>query len=151
MATKGKEIKPAEREEPDVLWGFFEEGEQYAEKYVPAMKRLAGDEIPIIKAGSLAILAFGIRSYREFLFGSVALAAYYYMSKDDGSLDGAVTGLSGVQLARGQYLTASFPTFIESYQNWNSLKVRSAAKNDVFGMGGVRNRKQGCCSKKHCC
>ena len=122
MATKGKDIKPAEREEPDVLWGFFEEGEQYAEKYVPAMKRLAGEEIPIIKAGSLAILAFGIRSYREFLFGSVALAAYYYMSKDDGSLDGAVTGLSGVQLARGQYLTASFPTFIESYQSFKEWR-----------------------------
>ena len=122
MATKGKDIKPAEREEPDVLWGFFEEGEQYAEKYVPAMKKLAGDEIPIIKAGSLAILAFGMRSYREFLFGSAALAAYYYMSKDDGSLDGAVTGLSGVQLARGQYLTASFPTFIESYQSFKEWR-----------------------------
>ena len=70
----------------------------------------------------LAILAFGIRSYREFLFGSAALAAYYYMSKDDGSLDGAVTGLSGVQLARGQYLTAAFPTFIETYQSFKEWR-----------------------------
>ena len=58
-------VTPAERDDKDVLWGFFEEGEEYAEKYVPAMKRLAGDEIPLIKAGSLAILAFGIRSYRS--------------------------------------------------------------------------------------
>ena len=120
--SKNTGVTPAERDDKDVLWGFFEEGEEYAEKYVPAMKRLAGDEIPLIKAGSLAILAFGIRSYKEFLFGSAALAAYYYMSKDDGSLDGAVTGLSGVQLARGQYLTAAFPTFIETYQSFKEWK-----------------------------
>ncbi len=115
-------VTPAERDDKDVLWGFFEEGEEYAEKYVPALKKMAGDDIPLIKAGSLAILAFGIRSYKEFLFGSTALAAYYYMSKDDGSLDGAVTGLSGVQLARGQYLTAAFPTFIETYQSFREWK-----------------------------
>ena len=121
MST-GIGIKAAERTQKDLVWGFFEEGEEYAEKYVPAIKRLAGDDIPLIKAGSLAILAFGIRSYKEFLFGSLALAGYYYMSKDDGSLDGAVTGLSGVQLARGQYLTAAFPTFIETYQSFKEWK-----------------------------
>ena len=123
MSTKGG-VEPAESESKDYLWGFFERGEDYAEEYVGAgMKELAGKEIPLIKAGSLAILAFGIRSYKEFLFGTASLAAYYYMSKDvDPSLDGAVTGLAGVQFARKQYLPASFPTFIETYSSFREWK-----------------------------
>ena len=123
MSTTGG-VEPVESESQDHLWGFFEQGEEFAEEYVgTGIKKLAGKEIPLIKAGSLAILAYGIRSYREFLFGTASLAAYYYMSKDeDPSLDGAVTGLAGVQIARGQYLTASFPTFIETYSSFKEWR-----------------------------
>ena len=72
------------------------------------------------------MLAFGIRSYKELVFGTAALATYYYFAKDDEpTLDGAVTGLAGVQIARKQYLSASFPTFIEAYssfKDWRSGK-----------------------------
>ena len=112
-----------ESESQDYLWGYFEAGEDFAEEYAEkGLKKLAGGDIPLIKAGSLAILAFGIKSYKEFLFGTAALAAYYYMSKDDGSLDGAITGLAGVQFARGQYLTAAFPTFIETYASFRDWR-----------------------------
>ena len=116
-------VSPNESESQDYLWGYFEAGEDFAEEYAEkGLKKLAGGEIPLIKAGSLAILAFGIKSYKEFLFGTAALAAYYYMSKDDGSLDGAITGLAGVQFARGQYLTAAFPTFIETYASFHDWR-----------------------------
>lgn len=114
-------------ESEDYLWDLFEKGEEYGEEYaekgIKRIKDLAGDDIPLIKAGSLAMLAFGIRSYKEFVFGTASLAAYYYMAKDDSpSLDGAVTGLAGVQIARKQYFTASFPTFIEAYSSFRDWK-----------------------------
>lgn len=117
-------VEPTEHDKKDYLWGYLEAGEEFAEEYAgEGLKKLAGDDIPLIKAGSLAMLAFGIKSYREFLFGSVALALYYYMSKEENpTLDGAVTGLAGVQFARGQYLTASFPTFIETYSSFKDWR-----------------------------
>ena len=116
-----------EDESQDYIWDLFEKGEEYGEEYaekgIKRIKDIAGDDIPLIKAGSLAMLAFGIRSYKEFVFGTASLAAYYYMAKDDSpSLDGAVTGLAGVQIARKQYFTASFPTFIEAYSSFRDWK-----------------------------
>ena len=123
----GTGIKTPEEPESaskDYLWGFFEQGEEFAEEWIGTrIKDYAGDDIPIIKAGSLAMLAFGIRSYRELMFGVASLAAYYYMAKDDNpSLDGAISGLSAVQIARKQYFTAGFPTFIESYQSFKDWR-----------------------------
>ena len=109
-----------ETESGDYVWDLFEKGEGFAEEYVhKGFKELSGGDIPLIKAGSLALLAVGVKSYKEFLFGSASLAAYYYLQ--EASLDGAITGLAGVQFARGQYLTATFPTFMETYasfQDW---------------------------------
>ena len=132
-----------ESENKDFLWGFFEQGEEYAEEWIGTrLKDYAGDDIPIIKAGSLAILAFGIRSYRELVFGVASLAAYYYLAKDNNpSLDGAISGLSAVQIARKQYFTAGFPTFIESYQafkDWrqgNLMTQKSMVKTAIYVIG----------------
>ena len=72
-----------ESETKDYLWEMMESGEEFVEQYTgEGIKKFAGEDIPVIKAGSLAILAFGIRSYGEFLFGTASLAAYYYMSKE---------------------------------------------------------------------
>ena len=123
----GTGIKTPEEPESaskDYLWGFFEQGEDFAEDLVGTrIKDYAGEDIPLIKAGSLAMLAFGIRSYRELMFGVASLAAYYYMAKDNNpSLDGAISGLAAVQIARKQYLTAAFPTFIETYSSFRDWK-----------------------------
>ena len=57
------------------------------------------------------------------LFGVASLTAYYYMAKDNNpSLDGAISGLVAVQIARKQYLTAAFPTFIETYSSFRDWK-----------------------------
>ena len=132
-----------ESESKDALWGVFEQGEDYAEGVIGTrIKDYAGDDIPIIKAGSLAILAFGIRSYRELVFGVASLAAYYYLAKDNNpSLDGAISGLSAVQIARKQYFTAGFPTFIESYQafkDWragNFMAQKQFLKTAIYLVG----------------
>ena len=53
-------VSPDESETSDYLWGYFEAGEDFAEQYAgEGIKKLAGGDIPLIKAGSLAILAFG--------------------------------------------------------------------------------------------
>ena len=132
-----------ESESKDYLWGFFEQGEDFAEDLVGTrIKEYAGDDIPLIKAGSLAMLAFGIRSYRELMFGVASLGAYYYLAKDNNpSLDGAISGLSAVQIARKQYFTAGFPTFIESYQafkDWrqgNLMTQKSFIKTAIYVVG----------------
>ena len=143
IGTGIKTPEEPESEKKDLLWGFFEQGEEFAEEYIgTGIKDFAGDDIPIIKAGSLAMLAFGIRSYRELMFGVASLAAYYYMAKDDNpSLDGAISGLSAVQIARKQYFTAGFPTFIESLQafkDWrqgNLMTQKSFVKTAIYAVG----------------
>jgi hypothetical protein len=135
MPRRGRDIEHAESDTKDYLWGYVEAGEEFVEGYAEAgLKKLGKDDIPIIKAGSLAMLAWGIRSYKEFLFGSVALALYYWMSSDDSAtLDGAVTALAGVQFARGQYLTASFPTLVETYASFRDWKVgKFATKKQIL-------------------
>ena len=124
MSISEDDDDPSNDPSKDYVWEFFERGEEFGEKYTNrGIKQFAGSEIPLIKAGSLAMLAFGIRSYKELLFGTASLAAYYYMAKDnEPSLDGAVTGLAGVQIARKQYLSASFPTFIEAYSSFRDWK-----------------------------
>ena len=145
--TKGQGV--TESENKDYLWGFFEQGEDYAEGVIGTrIKDYAGDDIPIIKAGSLAILAFGIRSYRELMFGVASLAAYYYMAKDNNpSLDGAISGLAAVQIARKQYLTAAFPTFIETYSSFRDWKEgkfmtqKQFLKTAIYVVGFYRIKK----------
>ena len=128
-----------ESESKDYLWGFFEQGEDFAEDLVGTrIKEFAGDDIPLIKAGSLAMLAFGIRSYRELMFGVASLGAYYYLAKDNNpSLDGAISGLSAVQIARKQYFTAGFPTFIESYQAFKDWRAGNFMAQKQFVKGAI--------------
>ena len=135
FGTGIKTPEEPESEKKDLLWGFFEQGEEFAEEYIgTGIKDFAGDDIPIIKAGSLAMLAFGIRSYRELLFGVASLAAYYYMAKDDNpSLDGAISGLSAVQIARKQYFTANIYRIVPSLQR---LEARKSHDPETIGQDG---------------
>jgi hypothetical protein len=100
----------------DFLWHYMEEGESFAEKQ---WEKIKPDDIPVIKTASLALLAFGIRSYKELLFGSAGLALYYWTVEP--SLDGAILALSGEQFAKGQWQTASFPSLLESYQTYQDF------------------------------
>ena len=111
------ELPTSERYETDILYPFLESGEEYMEKQWAKIKP---DEIPVIKTASLALLAFGIKSYKELLFGSFSLALYFWTIEP--SLDGAILGLSGEQFAKGQWQTASFPTLLESYQSYQDFR-----------------------------
>ena len=118
------DIQTAERVLPentpsteDYIYPYLVSGEEFAEK---GWAKIKPDEIPVIKTASLALLAFGIRSYKELLFGSASLALYYWTIEP--SLDGAILGLSGEQFAKGQWQTASFPTLLESYQSYQDFR-----------------------------
>ena len=57
------------------------------------------------------------------MFGVASLGAYYYFANHNNpSLDGAISGLAAGQIARKQYLTAAFPTFIETYSSFRDWK-----------------------------
>ena len=72
------------------------------------------DRLPITRMAALISLAIGIRGYMEVTLASVALAVSYFMGKaaPDG-IDGAISALSGVQVARGQFKTVLFPVLVE--------------------------------------
>ena len=94
----------------------MESGEKYAEEQ---WKKIKPDDIPVIKTASLALLAFGITSYKELLFGSVAMGIYYWTTES--TLDGAILALSGNQFGKGRWQTASFPTLLETYQSYREF------------------------------
>ena len=55
------DLPTAERYETDIFYPYLESGEEFAEKQWAKIKP---DEIPVIKTASLALLAFGIKSYK---------------------------------------------------------------------------------------
>ncbi len=120
------EIGPAERNR-DYFYPYLESGEKWSERQ---WAKLKPEEIPVIKTASLALLAFGIRSYKELLFGSAALALYYWTIEP--SLDGAILALSAEQFAKGQWQTASFPTLLESYQSYQDIRKGHIATPKQF-------------------
>ena len=128
----------------DYVWDFMEEGESYVQSRIK--KIIKSEDIPLIKAGSLALLASGIRSRYELIFATLALAAYYYLYEE--TLDGAILGLSSVQLSRGQFVTSTFPTLLESYQSFHEWKEgkfltrKQLLKGTIYGVGfylGLKN------------
>jgi hypothetical protein len=115
MDLPADDLSMAERAD-DFMWGYMEEGETYVEKQWAKIKP---DDIPIIKTASLALLAFGITSYKELLFGSISMGVYYWTT--EGTLDGAILALSGNQFGKGKWKTASFPTLLETYQSYRDF------------------------------
>jgi hypothetical protein len=109
------DLTMAERDD-DFMWGYMESGETFIEKQ---WSKIKPDDIPIIKTASLALLAFGITSYKELLFGSVAMGIYYWTTES--TLDGAILALSGNQFGKGRWQTASFPTLLETYQSYREF------------------------------
>ena len=108
------ELETAER--ADFLGDYMETGEEFLEQQWSKVKP---QDIPVIKTASLALLAFGVRSYKELLFGSAAMGLYYWTIEP--SLDGAILALSGQQFSSGRWQTAAFPTLLETYQTYQDF------------------------------
>ncbi len=112
----------------DFMWGYMESGEDFMEKQ---WSKIKPDDIPIIKTASLGLLAFGITSYKELLFGSLSMGLYYWTT--EASLDGAIVALSGNQFGKGKWQTASFPTLLQTYQTYREINSgRYGTKDQIL-------------------
>ena len=120
-------------------WGaYYEEPFERTEEYIETkFKAFTTDpkQLPIIRTAALGSLALGVKSYREILAGGGGLAAYYYWSTGPDGLDGAISTMAGIQMARGSYRTAAFPTIVEVYdtiQTWRNKGVMAAANSKTL-------------------
>ena len=111
-------------------WGaYYEEPFERAEEYIETQyKAFTTDasQLPLIRTAALGSLAFGVKSYGEVVAGGSGLALYYYWSSGPDGLDGAISMMAGIQMARGSYRTAAFPTIVEVYDTIQTLRNKGA-------------------------
>ena len=103
----------------------FERTEEYIETQFKAFTTDAS-QLPIIRTAALGSLALGVKSYGEVVAGGTGLAIYYYWSTGPDGLDGAISTMAGIQMARGSYRTAAFPTIVEVYDTIQTLRNKGA-------------------------
>ena len=111
-------------------WGdVYEEPFEKLEGYVETKFKAFTTEtkqLPIIRTAALGSLAFGVKSYGEIIAGGAGLASYYYWSTGPDGLDGAISMMAGIQMARGSFQTAAFPTIVEIYDTIQTLRTKGA-------------------------
>jgi hypothetical protein len=96
-----------------------------------------GEKIPLITIVALISLAFGVSGPGELLLGSGGML--------DG-LDGIISLLSGVQLAKKKYATMAFPAILESYKLFKDVRSgqvvnkQSVTRSAIFVTGWLAAR-----------
>ena len=103
-----------------------------------------GEKIPLITIVALISLAFGVSGPGELLLGSGGMLAHYYAGGD--GLDGIISLLSGVQLAKKKYATMAFPAILESYKLFKDVRSgqvvnkQSVTRSAIFVTGWLAAR-----------
>ena len=101
---------------------------------------LGTDKLPLLRTASIVSLALGIRSYMELILASIAIAISFFAGAayaPDG-IDSAISALSGVQSARGQYKTVALPAIVglvemfHEYQKSNLVSYRTGASLAIY-------------------
>ena len=71
-----------------------------------------GDKLNKLNIIALISLAFGTRSAKEIFAGVVGFVPHYYIGGD--GLDGMISAMTGVQLAKRRWKTVAFPLILET-------------------------------------
>ena len=74
--------------------------------------KFAGDKLGLLNVIALISLAFGTRNAKEIFAGVVGFVPHWYVGGD--GLDGMISALTGVQLAKGRWKTVAFPLILET-------------------------------------
>ena len=125
---------------------FTEDPIPASEKYLEARyAQIAGGEtLPIYTVVALMSLAFGTSNSKELLLASGGMLAQYYAGGD--ALDGIISVLSGVQLAKGKFRTMAFPALLESYKTFKdftkgkTITKQTATRSAIFVTGWLAAR-----------
>ena len=103
-----------------------------------------GDDLKFIKVAALISLAFGVSGPAELLLASGGMLAQYFADSD--GIDGIISVLSGVQLAKRKYTTMAFPAMLESYkmlkdfQKGKTVTKQSLTRTSIFVVGWLAAR-----------
>ena len=103
-----------------------------------------GDDLKFIKVAALISLAFGVSGPAELLLASGGMLAQYYSDSD--GIDGVISALTGVQLAKRKYTTMAFPAMLESYkllkdfQKDKTVTKQSLTRTSIFVVGWLAAR-----------
>jgi len=103
-----------------------------------------GDDLKFIKVAALISLAFGVSGPAELLLASGGMLAQYFADSD--GIDGIISVLSGVQLAKRKYKTMAFPAMLESYKLLKDVKAgkivskQSLTRTTIFVTGWLAAR-----------
>ena len=74
--------------------------------------KFAGDKLGLLNVIALISLAFGTRNAKEIFAGVVGFVPHWYVGGD--GLDGMISALTGVQLAKGRWKSVAFPLILET-------------------------------------
>lgn len=103
-----------------------------------------GEKLPIITVAALISLAFGVSGPAELLLASGGMLAQYFADSD--GIDGIISVLSGVQLAKRKYKTMAFPAMLESYKLFKDVRQgktvtkQSVTRTAIFLTGWLAAR-----------
>ena len=103
-----------------------------------------GDDLKFIKVAALISLAFGVSGPAELFLATGGLLAQYYSDSD--GIDGIISVLSGVQLAKRKYKTMAFPALLETYKQLKDFKAckivskQSLTRTTIFVTGWLAAR-----------
>ena len=118
------------------------QGEKWLEARYAQMS--GGEELPIYTVVALMSLAFGTSNASELMLASGGMLAQYYAGGD--ALDGIISVLSGVQLAKRKYKTMAFPALLESYKLFKdftkgkTVTQQSVTRSAIFVTGWLAAR-----------
>ena len=91
-------------------YGYVTKAETWLETQATQYGR--GDKLNVLNIIALISLAFGTRGAKEVFAGVVGFVPHYYIGGD--GLDGMISAMTGVQLAKRRWKTAAFPLILET-------------------------------------
>ena len=78
-------------------------------------------ERPLFSVMALAIVSLGIKSSKDIYFATAAQLVFFLFGKKGPA--GMYSALAGIQVGRGQYKFAAFPTLMDSYYTISDLST----------------------------
>ena len=123
-------------------WEFITTGETWLETQYETYSR--EEKLDIISVFAMISLAFGTSNAKELILGAAAFIPQYWIGGN--GFDGMISVLAGIQMAKGKFSTAAFPTLYESYKllkdftAGKTVTKQGASRAAIYGVGWAAAR-----------
>ena len=89
----------------------------------------------LLTVASMISLAFGTESAAEILYGSAGMLVLYWGGGS--GLNGAISALAGVQIAKRKFTTVTLPTLVETYKIFQDYRLGKSLDRRSFSKIGL--------------